>query len=125
MHKIIGVPQAPRLQCATASILGDCNFRGSCRSGRHSGGVFHGGVSPHTSDLSASILVVLAALLGGVARIEGGLVGAIITVFLISFASQHTQRYWTFVGAVFVVVVMFMPNGLLGSKLHMPALYKK
>jgi branched-chain amino acid transport system permease protein len=78
---------------------------------------FQGGVSPHTSDLSASILVVLAALLGGVARLEGGLVGAVITVFLISFLSQYTQRYWTFVGAIFVLVVMFMPNGLLGSRL--------
>jgi branched-chain amino acid transport system permease protein len=78
---------------------------------------FQGGVSPHTSDLSASILVVLAALLGGVARLEGGLVGAVITVFLLSFLSQYTQRYWTFVGAIFVLVVMFMPNGLLGSRL--------
>ena len=80
---------------------------------------FHGGISPHTSDLSASILVVLAALLGGVSRLEGGLVGAIITVFLINFMSQYTHRYWTFVGAIFVLVVMFMPDGLLGSKIRL------
>lgn len=77
---------------------------------------FSGVISPHTADLSAIVKVLMAALIGGVSRLEGGLVGALVTVLLISFTSQHTSRYWMVVGAVFVVAVIFMPDGLLGIK---------
>jgi branched-chain amino acid transport system permease protein len=79
---------------------------------------YHGGVSPHTADLSSSILVVLAALLGGVSRLEGGILGSFLTVYLISIVSQYTERYWTIVGGVFVLVVLFLPSGLLGSSVR-------
>jgi len=77
---------------------------------------FSGVVSPHTADLSAIVKVLMAALIGGVSRLEGGLVGALVTVLLVSFTSRYTSRYWMVVGAVFVVAVLFMPNGLLGTK---------
>jgi branched-chain amino acid transport system permease protein len=82
-------------------------------------GVYSTGViSPHTNDLSAIVQVVLAALIGGVTRLEGGLVGAVFTVFLISFTSRYTSRYWMVVGAVFMLVMLFMPNGILGITLR-------
>ncbi|MBN2322898.1 MAG: branched-chain amino acid ABC transporter permease [Spirochaetes bacterium] len=77
-----------------------------------------GVVSPHTSDLSAIVKVVLAALLGGVTRLEGGLIGAVLTILLISFTSRYTSRYWMVVGAVFMMVMLFLPNGILGIKLR-------
>ena len=77
---------------------------------------YHGVVSPHSADLSAIVQVLMAALIGGVARLEGGLLGALVTVLLVSFTSQYTSRYWMVVGAVFVVAVIFMPNGLLEIK---------
>lgn len=81
-------------------------------------GVYSTGVvSPHTSDLSAIVKVVLAALLGGVTRLEGGLIGAVLTILLISFTSRYTSRYWMVVGAVFMLVMLFLPNGILGIKL--------
>jgi branched-chain amino acid transport system permease protein len=80
-------------------------------------GVYYSGViSPHTANLSAIVQVLMAALIGGVARLEGGLLGALVTVLLVSFTSQYTSRYWMVVGAVFVAAVIFMPNGLLGAK---------
>jgi len=80
-------------------------------------GVYSTGVvSPHTNDLSAIVQVVLAALIGGVTRLEGGIVGAVVTIFLISFTSQYTSRYWMVVGAVFMLVMLFLPNGILGIK---------
>ena len=80
-------------------------------------GVFYyGGVSPATTGLSQIMLVVMAAIAGGVSSIEGGLVGAFITVFLTSIASQYTQHYTTIIGLVFVLLILFLPGGVLGSR---------
>lgn len=79
-------------------------------------GVFYyGGVSPMTTSLSQIILVVMASIAGGISMIEGGIIGAFITVLLWSIASQYTQRYMTIIGLVFMLVILFMPGGILGS----------
>ena len=78
---------------------------------------FTGVAAPSRANLPASVLVVMAALVGGTAVLEGGLLGGLIIAFLISIASQATTRYWTVVGLLFILIVMFMPNGLLGGDL--------
>lgn len=77
---------------------------------------FYGGVSPETTGLSQIMLVIMAAIVGGTALLEGGVVGAFITVLLLSFASQYTQRYLTIVGLVFILVILFLPQGVLGGR---------
>jgi len=62
---------------------------------------------------------------GGVASLEGGLVGGLVIAFLMSIASQFTTRYWTVVGTLFILIVMFMPNGLLGGDLQVGAWLRK
>ena len=79
------------------------------------GVIFYGGVSPTTTGLWQSMLVVMAATTGGVSLIEGGILGAFITTFLGSFASSATQHYMTVVGTIFVLIVIFLPGGFLGS----------
>jgi branched-chain amino acid transport system permease protein len=80
-------------------------------------GVYSTGVvSPHTNDLSAIVKVLLAALIGGINDLEGGIIGAIFSVFLISIISQYTSRYWMVVGVIFMLIMMFLPKGLLGIK---------
>jgi branched-chain amino acid transport system permease protein len=80
-------------------------------------GVFYyGGVSPATTGLSQIMLVVMAAIAGGVSSIEGGIVGAFITVLLTSMAGQYTQHYTTIIGLVFVLLILFLPGGVLGSR---------
>jgi branched-chain amino acid transport system permease protein len=76
-----------------------------------------GAISPTTGDLSAAIMVLMAALIGGVYRLEGGIIGAVITVLLINFTKQYTNRYWIIIGVVFILVMIFLPNGLLGINL--------
>jgi branched-chain amino acid transport system permease protein len=79
-------------------------------------GVFHNRViAPDTADLEAAVLVLMAALVGGVTRLEGGILGAIVTVFLVNIASGLTLRYWSIVGIVFILIVLFLPNGLLSK----------
>jgi branched-chain amino acid transport system permease protein len=61
-------------------------------------------------------MVVMAALVGGVSSLEGGILGSFVTVFLIALASSLTPRYWMIVGVIFTGVVMFLPNGVLGGR---------
>jgi branched-chain amino acid transport system permease protein len=75
---------------------------------------FTGVISPARANLPQSVLVVMAALVGGVTTLEGGLLGGLLIAFLISVAGQLTTRYWTFIGLLFILIVMFLPNGLLG-----------
>jgi branched-chain amino acid transport system permease protein len=75
-----------------------------------------GSVAPTTGDLSANVLLLMAALIGGIWRLEGGIVGGIIIIFLINFTKQYTSRYWIIIGIIFILVMIFLPNGLLGIK---------
>jgi len=76
---------------------------------------FTGVVSPSRANLPQAVTVVMASLVGGGAVLEGGILGGLIIAFLISIAGQLTARYWTFVGALFILIVLFLPNGFLGG----------
>jgi branched-chain amino acid transport system permease protein len=80
---------------------------------------FTGNISPQRAHLPQSVLVVMAALVGGVRTFAGGVLGGILVAFLISIASSITTRYWSIVGVLFIVIVIFMPNGLLGGDLDL------
>jgi branched-chain amino acid transport system permease protein len=63
---------------------------------------------------SADILVIL--ILGGTGRLYGGLVGAFI--FMVArdqFSGINPQLWYFWIGLLLVVVVMFLPNGVLGG----------
>ena len=45
----------------------------------------------------------------------GPFVGAMIAIWLDVLISQHTERYNTIIGAIFVLVVLFAPQGVLGA----------
>ena len=63
---------------------------------------------------SAELLVIL--VLGGAGRLYGGLVGAIVFMVARDQFSGIAPQYWYFwIGVLLVVVVMFLPNGILGG----------
>lgn len=63
---------------------------------------------------SAELLVML--VLGGAGRLYGGLIGAIIFMVARDQFSGVQPQYWYFwIGVLLVVVVMFLPNGVLGG----------
>jgi branched-chain amino acid transport system permease protein len=78
---------------------------------------FTGVITPSRAGLSQSVIVVMAALVGGVRRLEGGLLGGILIAFLLSVTNELTPRYWTLVGLLFILIVIFLPDGLLGGNL--------
>lgn len=63
---------------------------------------------------SADVLVML--VLGGAGRLYGGLIGAIIFMIARDQFSGIAPQYWYFwIGLLLIVVVMLLPNGILGG----------
>ena len=63
---------------------------------------------------SADVLVIL--ILGGAGRLYGGLIGAIIFMIARDWFSGVNPQYWYFpIGVLLIVVVLFLPNGILGG----------
>jgi branched-chain amino acid transport system permease protein len=63
---------------------------------------------------SADVLVML--ILGGAGRLYGGLIGAIIFMVARDQFSGINPQYWYFpIGVLLIVVVLFLPNGILGG----------
>ena len=70
---------------------------------------------------SADVLVIL--ILGGAGRMYGGLIGAIVYMVARDQFSGINPQYWYFwIGLLLVLVVSFLPNGILGGA---RALYAK
>jgi branched-chain amino acid transport system permease protein len=61
-----------------------------------------------------SLEVLIMCLLGGMYTFFGPLVGASVLVLLRVFASVHT-RYWGLIlGTILTLVIIFLPDGVLG-----------
>ena len=67
---------------------------------------------------SADVLVVL--ILGGAGRLYGGILGAIIYMVARDQFSGINPQYWYFwIGMLLIMVVVFLPNGILGGLVRM------
>jgi len=63
---------------------------------------------------SADVLVIL--ILGGAGRLYGGIIGAVIYMVARDQFSGINPQFWYFwIGLLLVLVVMFLPNGILGG----------
>jgi len=70
-------------------------------------------VSPQTVALSASAEALLMVIAGGTATLLGPIAGAALVIVVKDIASAYIER-WNFVlGAIFVAIVIFMPEGLV------------
>jgi branched-chain amino acid transport system permease protein len=58
---------------------------------------------------------VIMAVLGGMRSFWGPLVGAIIFIGIQDYVSSYFPNNWeTFIGALFIIAVIFFPKGILG-----------
>jgi urea transport system permease protein len=83
------------------------------------GGAFYtlqvGMIAPSVVGVVASIEMVIFAAVGGRLSIPGAVVGALLIGFLRSYLSETFPEGWLyFLGALFIVVVVAMPQGLAG-----------
>lgn len=70
-------------------------------------------ISPHAIALQQSAEVLLMAILGGASSLTGPIVGAVIITLVKNVVSTYVDRWNTLLGAIFVIVIMFMPFGIV------------
>ncbi len=72
-------------------------------------------IAPSIVGVVASVEMVIYAAVGGRLSVHGAVLGAILIGFMKSYLSENFPEIWLyFLGALFVGVVLFMPNGLAG-----------
>ncbi len=73
-------------------------------------------VSPGVIGVNSMINILIIAVIGGMNRPIGAFVGAFVFVLLQNFAIDlvGTDRFRMLIGAVFLAIVLFSPDGLLG-----------
>ena len=68
---------------------------------------------PAAVALSASAEALLMVIAGGTGTLLGPIAGAVLVIVMKDIASAYIER-WNFVlGAIFVLIVVFMPEGLV------------
>ena len=76
---------------------------------------FNSFVSPSTVALAQSVKGLLMAIVGGVGTLFGSLVGSGIVIMLENVVSSYTERWSMVLGLLFVVTMIFAPDGIVGK----------
>lgn len=74
---------------------------------------YHKFIHPHALSLTASAEVLLMVIAGGSGTFAGPVIGAGIVVLLKNYASAYVERWTMLLGFVFLMIVLFMPEGLV------------
>lgn len=77
--------------------------------------LFNDFVSPSTVQLSQSVEGLLMAIIGGVGTLVGSLIGAAAIIMLENVVSEYTARWPMVLGLMFIVTMIFAPEGILGA----------
>lgn len=72
-------------------------------------------VNPSDVILAASALPVLMSILGGIGTLVGPFIGAFVIVFIRNWVSLKIDRWPTLMGLIFIFVVLFAREGLVGE----------
>lgn len=70
-------------------------------------------ISPQSTALTASAEVVLMVIAGGPATLLGPIIGAALVVVVKNIVSGYIERWNFLLGAIFVAIVILMPEGLV------------
>jgi branched-chain amino acid transport system permease protein len=70
-------------------------------------------ISPQVSALTSSAEVLLMVISGGTATLFGPVAGAAIVVIMRNVVSAYIERWNLVLGVIFVVIISFMPEGLV------------
>lgn len=84
---------------------------------------FNTGISPGSVDIDQVITVLIIAVIGGLYRLEGAFLGALVYSILDNYSRDWTPhvgsflgpgRFATELGIIFLVIVLVSPGGLMG-----------
>ena len=83
-------------------------------------------INPSQMEPAKSLEAIVWVAVGGRATLLGPVLGAIVVNALKSWASQAYPAYWPiFLGGMFVLVVLFMPKGLVGIPGQLQDLWRR
>src|SRR2546430_12886719 len=74
---------------------------------------YHKYIHPTTLSLTNSAEALLGVIAGGAGTIAGPIVGATIVLILKNYVSAYLERWNMLLGLVFVLIVIFMPDGVV------------
>jgi branched-chain amino acid transport system permease protein len=74
---------------------------------------YHKYIHPTALSLTSSAEGLLAVIAGGSGTLAGPVIGAAIVVLLKNYVSAFVERWNFLLGLVFVLIVIFMPDGLV------------
>src|SRR5262249_19463693 len=63
--------------------------------------------------------VLIMTLFGGTSTLLGPFVGAGVFTWMRDFVSKHLEYWEVFVGSAFVLIVLFFPDGIVGSLMRL------
>jgi branched-chain amino acid transport system permease protein len=72
-------------------------------------------VSPNSVALAQSTQGLLMTILGGVGTVWGSFVGSATIILLQNLFSFYTERWASILGVIFIMTMLFAPEGLLGK----------
>lgn len=78
---------------------------------------WNGHIDPASIDLGATIDVLVIAVIGGLFRLEGAWIGALVFVIINNYSQRISfvgPRFHTLIGVIFLVIVLISPGGLIG-----------
>ncbi len=85
-------------------------------------------IAPSTIGLEATINVLVIAVIGGLYRLEGAWLGALVFVLLNNYAQDVSfigERFPTLIGLIFLVIVLVSPEGLFGIGQRLGAMRRR
>ena len=76
---------------------------------------FRGFASPEVMFWVLSGQGLMMVITGGIGTLIGPIVGAMVFILIQEVLSSYTEHWMIFTGAVFVLMVIFLPGGLVGT----------
>jgi len=76
---------------------------------------FRGFASPEVMFWVFSGQGLMMVTIGGIGTLVGPILGAMVFILIQEMLSSYTEHWMIFTGAVFVLIVIFLPGGLVGT----------
>jgi branched-chain amino acid transport system permease protein len=82
---------------------------------------FRGFASPEVMFWVASGQGLMMVVIGGIGTLVGPVIGAMVFILVQEILSSYTEHWMIFTGAIFVLMVIFLPGGLVGTARRLAA----
>ena len=76
---------------------------------------FRGFASPEVMFWVASGQGLMMVITGGIGTLVGPVIGAMVFILIQEILSSYTEHWMIFTGVIFVLMVIFLPGGLVGT----------